>query len=51
MAPHGLRSVSGDQGTRETTHHACKSKDQVELILKNSKPQFSSRMREKNLSF
>ena len=31
--------------------HGCKSKDQVELTLKNSKPYFSPRMRGKNWSF
>ena len=31
--------------------HRCKSNDQVELTLKNSKPQISPRMRGKNRSF
>ena len=31
--------------------HLCKSEDQLELTLKNSKPHFSPRMRGKNQSF
>ena len=42
---------STNMGCIKRHSHGCKSKDQVELTLKNSKPQISPWMRGKNQSF